>query len=144
MGAHQISQGIFCPVCTSWMCSRISPHCLTHFLNSASSCVLSRVASSPFVLHQLINATCIIPSIPVINAPVHCIPVTVTGFLGGKLKTSPFLERFSRLALLETTGHNPSSLLLCGFSMTLPSQIHTILFPCSLRVFTSFSASSSK
>src|SRR6266542_901343 len=76
--------------------------------------------------------------------PVLCFPATVIGFLGGKLNTSPFFERCSRLALLETTGHNPSILLVSGFSMTLPSQIQKILFPCSFSFFTSLSASSSR
>jgi hypothetical protein len=124
--------------------SRRSPHCLPPFLHSSSSCSLIFVASSPFVVHQLMNATFLLPSLAAINAPVHCIAVTGIGFLGGKLQTRSFLERCSRLALLETTGHHPSLLLLSAFSLTLPSQRQTILFPCSFSFFPSFSPSSSR
>ena len=120
-------------------CEAADPPIAPHICSTALLLVFSAG------LHHLLlcSTTCIIPSIPVMNAPVHCMPVTVSGFLGGKLQTSPFLERFSRVAFLETTGHNPSSLLLSGCSLTLPSQIHRILVPCSLSVFTSCSASSS-
>ena len=120
-------------------CEAADPPIASHICSTALLLVFSAG------LHHLLlcSTTCIIPSIPVMNAPVHCMPVTVSGFLGGKLQTSPFLERFSRVAFLETTGHNPSSLLLSGCSLTLPSQRHRILVPCALSVFTSCSASSS-
>lgn len=57
------------------------------------------------------------------SAPVQCIYVTITARAAGMLKTCPFLERFSLLALLEITGHNPSAVALSGFSITLPSHM---------------------
>ncbi len=46
------------------------------------------------------------------------------------LKSNPTRERFSRLALLESTGPVASSLLLSGFSITLPSNKQRMRFPC--------------
>src|SRR5581483_6757610 len=96
------------------------------------------VATVPFVVHPLVTATCATPLIPASTPTLHCIPMTRTGCIAGRVKITPRFVGCFLFALLESTAHHPSHFSLSAFSRT-----HRIGFSCVFSRRSSSSAFSS-
>ena len=111
-------------------CTTRCHHPSAHGASKEALWVVRSLAVSPRLVDQRMAAKAGGPCMPETITVSQCRPSTNIGGPPGGLK-KPGLMRFNRAALLERTGHSPSTAMLSGFSKTLSSQMAKAVSPVS-------------